>query len=93
LFVYVQDLITKNTVALASAVDFFKWFEDVGHRNENIFLAFNLVFNVLHPLFLFRAGIRQCNDEASYDSFFCYFIVLCFILRLKLTEHVIFSYF
>jgi hypothetical protein len=43
--------------------DFFVWYEEVGIACKNFKLAFDFVFGLLHPLFLFRAAIRQCNDK------------------------------
>lgn len=34
-------------------------------KNPNLLLATDFVFNILHPIFLFRAGVRQCNDDTS----------------------------
>ncbi|CAL8087289.1 unnamed protein product [Orchesella dallaii] len=38
--------------------------------NPNLSLAFDFVFNVLHPIFLFRAAIRQCNDNVAYSALY-----------------------
>lgn len=41
-----------------------------GLKNPNLLLACDFVFNILHPIFLFRAGVRQCNDEVATASLY-----------------------
>lgn len=44
---------------------FFVWFEEASKTNLNLVLCFNYVFRLLHPFFLFRAGVRQTNDTVT----------------------------
>jgi len=44
---------------------YFLWVKNEGSKNPNYALGFDFIFNILHPLFLFRAACRQCNDEVE----------------------------
>lgn len=48
-----------------SEEDFFDWFSKASRSNPNLVFCFNFVFRLLHPLFLFRAGVRQTNDKVA----------------------------
>lgn len=61
LYQYVRR--AKVAKHVVSANDFVNWTNE--QRWPNFRMASDFVFNILHPLFLFRAGIRQCNDEVA----------------------------
>jgi hypothetical protein len=63
LTVYVEHCLSNKLEP--SSDGFLKWYGDVAIENKNYNLAFNFVFGLLHPLFLFRAAIRQCNDKVK----------------------------
>lgn len=64
LYRYTQECVSAEY----SLQSFAEW--KSSQTNPNMLLACDFVFNILHPLFLFRAGIRQCNDDVSYAALY-----------------------
>jgi hypothetical protein len=59
--------------------NFLLWYGEVGIENRNFKLAFDFVFGVLHPLFLFRAAVRQCNDKVIISYLLIYTQNICYL--------------
>lgn len=53
----------KSCKQEVSAENFAEWVAQL--RCPNWIMSADFVLNVLHPVFLFRAGVRQCNDEIA----------------------------